>query len=121
MKKLIGIFSLSVLLSGCSSNSVDKIKTATDNFNTNVAAINASIAVAAPAVAARCADIQKWAMLIAPFVPNSGRAQQYFGAANGAINGYCQSVPTDINSVAAATAAAAQAAQTGYYSIKAGG
>jgi hypothetical protein len=113
---LLGAFAVA----GCSSSSVEKIKTATDNFNTNVAAINGSIAAVAPTVAQGCADIQKWAMLIAPFVPNSGKAQQYFGAANGAINGYCQNVPTDINSTAAAVASAAKAAQDGYNQVKAG-
>jgi hypothetical protein len=110
-----------VALAGCSAGSVEKIKSATDNFNTNVAAINASIATVAPTVATGCADLQKWAMLIAPFVPNSGKAQQYFGAANGAINGYCQNVPTDISSTASAVAAAAKAAQDGYNQVKAGG
>lgn len=108
-------------LAGCSSSSVEKIKTATDNFNTNVAAINASIAQVAPTVAAGCADVQKWAMLIAPFVPNSGKAQQYFGAANGAIEGYCQNVPTDINSTASAVANAATKAKAGYDLVKVGG
>lgn len=107
-------------LAACSSGSVEKIKSATDNFNTNVAAINSSIAAVAPTVATGCADLQKWAMLIAPFVPNSGKAQQYFGAANGAIQGYCQNVPTDINSTASAVAAAAAQAKAGYDQVKSG-
>jgi hypothetical protein len=59
-------------------------------------------------------------MLIAPFVPDSGRAQQYFGAANGAITGYCQEVPTDINGTAASVARAAAQARAGYDQVKAG-
>lgn len=105
-------------LAGCSNSSVEKIKSATDNFNTNVASINSSIAAVAPTVAAGCADLQKYAMLIAPFVPDSGKAQQYFGAANGAITGYCQEVPTDINGTATSVARAAALARAGYDQVK---
>lgn len=121
MKKILvasSVLMSALALGACSSSSVQKIKTATDNFNTNVAAVNGSIAAVAPTVAARCADLQKWAMLIAPLVPNSGKAQQYFGAANGALNGYCQDVPTDINSTASALAKAVAAAQDGYNQVK---
>jgi hypothetical protein len=121
MRKLLLAAAMALAVAGCSSSSVEKIKSATDNFNTNVAAINASIAVVAPAVAASCGDLQKWAMLIGPFVPDSGKAQQYFGAANGAITGYCQVVPTDINGTAAAVARAAAQAKAGYDQVRAGG
>ncbi len=121
MRKLLLLAAMGVALAGCSGSSVEKIKSATDNFNTNVAAINASIAAVSPSVAASCGDIQKWAMLIAPFVPDSGKAKQYFGAANGAITGYCQTVPTDINGTAAAVARAAAQAKAGYDLVKAGG
>jgi len=120
MRKLMLAVAMALAVAGCSNSSVEKIKTATDNFNTNVAAINGSIAVVAPTVAKYCADLQKWAMLIAPFVPDSGKAQQYFGAANGAIQGYCQVVPTDINSTAAAVANAAAKAKAGYDQVKVG-
>jgi len=117
MKKALVVLGC-LLLAGCSGASVEKIKAGTDNFKTNVAAINSSIATVAPTVAASCADLQKWAMLIAPFVPDSGKAQQYFGAANGAITGYCQEVPTDINSTASAVARAAALAKDGYNQVK---
>lgn len=116
MNRLILIAALA--LGGCSGASVEKIKTATDNFNTNVAAVNGSIAAVAPTVASKCADLQKYAMLIAPFVPNSGKAQQYFGAANGALNGYCQNVPSDIQGTAVAVAQAVAQAQAGYNQVK---
>lgn len=121
MRKIMLAAVTVLAVAGCSNTSVEKIKVATDNFNTNIAAINASIATVAPTVAAGCADIQKWAMLIAPLVPNSGKAQQYFGAANGAITGYCQEVPTNINSTASSVARAAAQAKAGYDQVKAGG
>lgn len=121
MHKIILVTAMAVSVTGCSSSSVDKIKTATDNFNANVAAINGSIAAVAPTVAANCADLQKWAMLIAPFIPSDkGKAKQYFDAANGAITGYCQEVPTDINSTAAALARAVAQAKAGYDQVKSG-
>lgn len=121
MLKLLLAAAMAFAVAGCSNTSVEKIKAATDNFNTNVAAINASIATVAPTVAASCGDLQKWAMLIAPFVPDSGKAKQYFGAANGAIEGYCQEVPTDIMGTATAVARAAAKAKDGYNQVKAGG
>lgn len=119
--RLVIVAAAALSLAACSSSSVQKIKTATDNFNTNVAAVNGSIAAVAPQVASYCADLQKWAMLIAPFVPDSGKAQQYFGAANGALVGYCAQVPTDIASTAVAVANAAKSAKAGYDQVKAGG
>lgn len=121
LRSLLLVPVCALALAGCSSSSVEKIKTATDNFNTNVAAVNGSIAAVSPQVATYCADLQKWAMLIAPFVPDSGKAQQYFGAANGALNGYCANVPTDIKSTATAVAAAVVKAKAGYDQVKAGG
>lgn len=112
------ILAAALTIGGCSGGSVEKIKTATDNFNTNVAAVNGSIAAVAPTVATKCADLQKWAMLIAPFVPSSGKAQKYFGAANGALNGYCQNVPSDITGTAVALASAVTQAQAGYNQVK---
>jgi hypothetical protein len=121
MRKLLLAAAMALALAGCSSSSVEKVTRATDNFNKNVVAINGSIAAVAPTVAKACGDLQNWAQLIAPFVPNSGKAQQYFGAANGALQGYCQAVPTDIRSTAAAVAAAAAKARDGYNQVKAGG
>lgn len=112
---------LALLLAGCSTAQVQKIQQASANYQAAVVAINADIAATAPLVAKGCADLQKWAMLIAPFIPNSGKAQQYFGAANGALTGYCQAIPTDINSTAAAVASAVTQAQAGYNQVKAGG
>lgn len=109
-----------LFLSACSTAQVEKFQNASINFQKIVASINADIAVVAPIVAADCADLQKWAMLIAPFVPSSGKAQQYFGAANGALTSYCQNVPTDINSTAAAVIKAVQAAQAGYDLVSSG-
>src|SRR5262249_2121427 len=97
-----------------------KIQSFSANYQAAVASINADIAATAPVVAQGCADLQKWAMLIGPFVSNNGKAQQYFGAANGAITGYCQAVPTDINGTPATVARAASQAQAGYYQVKAG-
>lgn len=116
MKRLILV--IAVALGGCSSNQVAKIQAASANYQAAVASINADIAATAPVVFKGCADLQKWAALIAPFIPNSGKAQQYFGAANGALNGYCQTVPTDIQGTAAAVAAAAVQAQAGYNQVK---
>lgn len=107
-------------LGGCSSDSLTKFTQFQTNFNTVVAGINADIAKVAPIVAADCADLQKFAMLIAPFVPNNGKAPQYFSAANAALNSYCQQVPVDINSTASAVFKAVQAAQAGYDAVSGG-
>lgn len=108
---------IGILLSGCTSSQVLKIQTASANFKQSVAYINSDIAAASPLVASACADLQKWAMLIQPFIPDKGKAQQYFDAANGALVGYCQVVPTDINSTATAIAQAAMRARNGYYQV----
>lgn len=107
-------------LGGCSSDSLTKFNTFQTNFNTVVAGINADIAKVAPIVAADCADLQKFAMLIAPFVPTSGKAPEYFSAANAGLNAYCQTIPTDINSTASAVFKAVQAAQAGYNAVSGG-
>lgn len=111
---LVATLALAPAFGGCSKTLSDKIVTSSQNFQASVAAINGNIAAIAPTVAARCADVQKWAMLIAPFVPDSGKAQQYFGAANGALQGYCSDVPSDIGGTAVALAKAATAAKAGY-------
>lgn len=111
---------LCVALGGCSTSSLTKFNTFQTNFQTVVTGINTDIAAVAPIVAADCADLQKWAMLIIPFIPNNGKAQQYVGAANGALNAYCQNIPTDINGTATAVLKAVQAAQSGYDSISGG-
>lgn len=111
---------LALTLSGCSAAQVQKFQTASTNFQTVVASINADIAAVAPLVAADCADLQKWAMLLAPLVPQNGKAPQYFSAANAALNAYCQKIPTDIASTASAVFAAVTAAQQGYDSVSTG-
>ncbi len=60
---------LSVLLTGCNKNSIAQFQQASADYQAVVTAINADIAATAPLVAARCVDLQKVAMLIAPFVP----------------------------------------------------
>lgn len=110
------------LLTACSADSVDKIKGWTANFNSNVAAINESIATVAPTVGAACNDLQFWTGLIEPFAQDgSKKAQQAFAISNGAIKGYCQTVPSDINSTAKAVANAAKQAKVDYDKVKNGG
>lgn len=121
MKKLIIVPILAIALAGCSTNVVSKIQTWSANYQASVVAINADIAATSPLVAKSCGDLQTIAMLIAPYVPNSGKAQQYFGLANGALNGYCTTIPTDIKSTAAAVASAYVQAKAGYDQVKAGG
>lgn len=120
MHRIILAITLALALGGCTSDWLKKFQAGSANFRAVVAEVNADIAAVAPIVAADCADLQKMAMLIAPFIPNSGKAQQYFGAANGAITAYCQNIPTDINSTASAVLAAVRAAQTGYDQVAAG-
>lgn len=108
-------------LGGCTAGTVAKIQSWSANYQASVVAINADIAASAPLVAKGCGDLQTVAMLIGPYVPNSGKAQQYFSAANGALTSYCTSIPTDINSTAAAVARAYAGARAGYDQVKAGG
>ena len=116
------LLAVALPVAGCSGDSVNKIKTWTDNFNSNVAAVNSSIAAVAPTVAASCVDLQKWAILIQPFLQSGNeKTRAYFAAANGAIEGYCQAVPTDINGTAAAVARAAAQAKADYDKAKKGG
>lgn len=119
--RLILAVAASVLLAGCTSNMVAKIQTASANYQAVVVSINADIAASAPLVAKGCGDLQTVAMLIAPYIPTSGKAQQYFGLANGALTGYCQNIPTDEKSTIAAIAAAYSQAKDGYNQVKVGG
>lgn len=118
MKKLF-IIALCVSLAGC-ANFVQKVQTFSTNYQATIASINADIAATSPLVATGCADIQKYAMLIIPFLPTSGKAPQYINAANGAINAYCQNIPQDIPGTIAAVTAAVNAAKTGYQNVKSG-
>lgn len=130
--KGIGLAALmAVSFMGCSSNNLAKfnasvtnffsgVNTLSTNINNTIVSINADIAAQAPTVAANCADLQKAAMLIQPFLPTSGKAPQYFSAANGALTAYCTAIPTDIQGTAAAVAAAVAAAKSGYNNVKAG-
>ena len=111
---------LALALGGC-SGFMTKFTAFQTNFGVVIAGINADIAAVAPIVAKDCGDLQTAAMLIAPYVPNSGNAQKYFAAANGALTAYCQVVPTDIASTANAVFSAVKAAQAGYDSVSAGG
>lgn len=105
------------LLGGCTTTQLQKIQTAAANYQAAVASINASIAATAPLVAKGCGDLQTVAMLIAPLVPTNAKAPKYFSAANGALNAYCQTIPTDINGTAKQVAAAVAAARDGYYNV----
>lgn len=121
MKQFIRIaaaLALVVALAGCTTASVSKIQSWSANYQASIAAINADIAATSPTIAKVCGDLQTVAMLIAPYVPSSGKAQQYFDAANGALTGYCQAVPTDIKSTASALARAYSSARAGYDQIK---
>lgn len=118
MKIIAPTLVLALALGACTSTQVTKIQDASANFQKSVAAINAGIAAVAPNVARGCADVQKYAMLIIPFIPKNGKAEQYVDAANGAINAYCQNIPTDIQTTAQAVAAAAVAARNGYNQVK---
>ena len=115
------VLATALALGGCTTSAVDKIKSWSANYQAAVVSINADIAATSPLIAKACGDLQTVAMLIGPYVPNSGKAQQYFGAANGALTGYCQAIPTDINGTAAALARAYAAARSGYDQVKAGG
>jgi len=102
-----------LLLAGCTTTQIA-------NFNNTVAAINADIAAVAPTVAAACSDLQKFAVLIGPYVPTSGKAQQYIAAANGALSNLCAVPPSDIPTTLANVKAAVSAVQDGYNQIKTG-
>jgi len=120
MKKIVPVLVLALALGGCASFAA-KVQSWSASYQTTVASINADIAASAPLVATGCADLQKYAILIVPFLPTSGKAPQYISAANATINSYCQSVPTDIASTLAAVNAAKNAAIAGYNNVKAGG
>lgn len=111
---LVGIAVASLSLGACSTTQLEKLNTASANFQAAVATINADIAAVAPLVAKSCGDLQTAAMLLKPLVPTKAKAPQYFAAANAALTAYCQVVPTDINSTAKAVAAAVVAANAGY-------
>lgn len=108
-----------LLLTGCSGFAA-KVQQASNDYQTVVAAINADIAITAPLVAEGCVELQKWAMLIRPFVPTSGKAQQYLGAANGALEGYCQNIPTNIGGTVVAVEQAVSQARAGYDAVRKG-
>lgn len=114
MKNVLVVLSAGVLLAGCSTTQLQKFQTFSTNYQATVATINADIAATAPLVAKGCGDLQTAAMLLAPLVPKNAKAPQYFAAANAALNAYCQTIPTDINSTASAVAKAVVAAQQGY-------
>src|ERR1035437_8134970 len=121
MKRFIPVILLALALGGCTSNMVAKIQTASANYQAVVVSINADIAASAPLVAKGCGDLQTVAMLIAPYLPTSGKASQYLGAANGALQGYCTLIPTDLKSTLAAVTATYARARAGYDQVKAGG
>lgn len=114
---LLPVLLLTVSLGACSTTQLQKIQQLSANYQEAVVSINSAIAASAPLVAKGCGDLQTFAMLIAPFLPTNAKAPQYFSAANGALNAYCQAIPTDINSTAAAVAAAVAAARNGYYNV----
>lgn len=116
MKKILAL-SLAIALAGCSTTQLANVQKASANFQLAVNSINADIAAVAPLVARGCVDLQSAAMLLVPFVPTNAKAPQYFAAANAALNAYCQAIPTDISSTAAAVAKAIAAAQKGYNSV----
>jgi len=119
MRRLIvGIIAITSLgLAGCSTTQLEKLQTYAANYQAAVISINASIAASAPLVAKGCGDLQTLTMLIAPLVPQNAKAPQYFSAANGALNAYCQAIPNDVNGTAAAIAKAIAAARSGYYNV----
>lgn len=115
MKRFV-VLLLLPLMGGCAPQ-LAKFQSWSSNYQTFIATVNADIAATAPTVAAGCADIQKYAMLIVPFIPTNGKAPQYVAAANAAIKVYCSQIPTDIKSTATAVAAAVAAAKAGYANV----
>lgn len=108
---------LSAALAGCSTTQLEKLQLYATNYQAAVSSINASIAASSPLVAKGCGDLQTLAMLIAPLIPKDAKAPQYFSAANGALNAYCQSIPSDVSGTASAIAKAVLAAKNGYYNV----
>lgn len=119
MKNIFIILLLGTSLSGC-ANSVQKIQTFSANYQAAIVAINADIAATAPLIAKGCGDLQSFAMLIAPFIPNNAKAPQYFAAANGALDAYCTAIPMNISGTAKAVTDAVIAARNGYYNVRNG-
>lgn len=119
MKRFIAIVAACALLAGC-ANFTTKVHQFSANYQTVVADINADIAATAPDVAVACSNLQAAGMLVAPFVPNSTKAQAAFAAANAAITSYCQQIPTNIPQVLAQVQAAVVSARTAYAKVKAG-
>lgn len=103
-------------LSGC-TNVAATIHNAALNYQSVVNDVNQSIAATAPDVMIACSNLKTAAVLVAPFVPTSTKAQAALAAANGAIAGYCQNIPTDIPSTLAAVATAAKDAQVAYNQV----
>jgi outer membrane murein-binding lipoprotein Lpp len=118
MIRLAAALVATVALAGC-AGTLAKFQQFNADYRTAVAEINASIAATAPVVANYCADAQKWAMLLAPFVARAkGDAPAVFDATNAALGAYCQNIPQDIPSTAAAIAAAAADAKDAYNRAK---
>lgn len=118
MRKIL-LFSAAIsalALGGC-AGTLQKIQQFSTNYQAAVVSINQDIAATAPLVAKSCGDLQTAAMLLAPFIPQNAKAPQYFAAANGALQAYCQVVPTDIYTTGVAVAAAVKAAQEGYHQV----
>lgn len=104
------------LLSGC-ANFAATVHNAALNYQSVVNDVNQSIAATAPDVMIACSNLKTAAVLVAPFVPTSTKAQAALAAANGAIAGYCQVIPTDIPTTLAAVATAAKDAQSAYNQV----
>lgn len=123
MRKFLMPMLLALSLCGCAQLTTN-LHNWSLNFQSGVADINADIAAVAPDVALGCRDLQSVATLILPYVQaavaTQGKASQYLSAANGALQGYCLAVPTDIASTVTALKNAYQQAEAGYAAVKAG-
>lgn len=115
----IAVLAAALFLAGCTTNQLEKIQAATNNYRQSVAAINASIAESAPIVAKTCGDAQTIAMLIAPFAAQAkGDAPAVFAATNAGLVSYCQNIPSDIASTAAAIGKVYADAKAAYNRVK---
>lgn len=109
---------LCFLAAACTTVQVEKFQKASANYQAVVSSINASIAATAPTVAKACGDLQTAAMLLAPFFQT--RYKVDFDSANAGLVAFCQVIPTDIQSTAAAVVREVTAARRAYADAKKG-
>lgn len=117
MKKVI---LLALLLSGCTASSSAKFQQQLGILESNVAAINATIANVSPQLAKNCGQAQSVGQQLLPLVQQSSTANSGLATVNAGITAWCQNVPTDIPTAIVAILAVANQGYAAYRSASTG-